>query len=143
MEKVRAACGTPTHVIIRDEVVSIPVEVTDWVYMSNFPKDPTKTRYYLPILTVTFDGHNQVSKLQRSQVNPPIESSAVAVGIGTVKAGDDMASVRLACGVPTLINKRQSSEEVAKKIVEWIYQKNTALAPIVFRFENGVLRNIN
>lgn len=160
MEKVQNACGTPTQVIIRDDVTNTPTEITEWVYMTNRPIDPTRTSDYLPYLTVVFDNQGKVTQLRQNQQsdfneqtlnvqNPkqnelldPNKQNQVTCQQGSIKIGDDMPTVQITCGTPTLVNKMQSSQDVTKKIVEWNYQKNSSPTPLKFLFENGILRQI-
>lgn len=141
MEKVQAALGLPTRISIREETISTPVEVTDWVYMTR-PVDPTKTQYYLPYLTVNFNSKGQVTGIKRSQLNSPNDAREIGCMAGVINVGDDDGAVLQACGNPTLINRRKSSEEFPLRIVEWVYEKGALLAPVIFRFENGILKQM-
>lgn len=140
MEKVQAACGTPTRVSIKDEISSAPKQITEWVYISR-PTDPTKTQDYLARLIVVFNDKGKVTQLKQSQLQNN-EQTNVTCGVGSVNIGDDMPTVQITCGTPSFINKLQSSEETTKKVVEWSYQKNSLIVPLVFRFEDGILTQI-
>lgn len=162
MEKVQTACGSPTEINIKDEVVSTPTETTEWVYMTNRPIDPTRTADYLPYLTVVFNSQGKVIELRQSQnqlntalnpnnqdlkqpsqlLDPLNEKTPVTCQEGSIKIGDEMPTVQVTCGTPTLVNKLQSSQDVVKKVVEWSYQKNSSLTPLKFQFENGILKQI-
>lgn len=140
MERVQAVCGTPTRVSIKDEVSSVPADITEFVYIGR-PADPTKTSNYLARLIVVFDNKGKVTQLKQSQAQDN-DDPAVTCGVGGVKIGDDMATVQVTCGTPAFINKLRSSQEANKKVVEWSYQKNSSIMPLVFRFENGILTHI-
>jgi hypothetical protein len=142
MQKVQATCGAPTTVSIRDEMISSPMKITEWVYI-NRPTDPTKTENYLARLVVVFNEKGKVTQLKQSQqlVNPNGQTT-VTCGVGGVKVGDDIPAVQINCGNPAFVNKFQSSEERTQKVIEWSYQKSSNLTPLVFRFENGILTQI-
>lgn len=144
METVRSACGQPTSVVIKEETIDVPTQVTQWVYMPYRPADPTKTQDYLARLIVIFNDQGRVIKLRQSEIQDalghPDEPNAVFCNVDSIiKIGDDIAAVEFGCGKPTFINKLQSAQDVTKEVVEWQYQKNN-LAPVVFRFEEGVLK---
>lgn len=142
MEKVQAACGAPTQVNIKDEMASVPVDIIEWVYMVR-PTNPSKTEQYLARLIVVFNNQGKVTQLKQSQMTETNQQATITCGVGSVKVGDEASAVQINCGAPSFINKFQSSETVTKKIVEWRYQKNSYLVPVVFRFENGIVKQIN
>lgn len=147
MEAVRAACGEPTSVVIKEGITDVPMQITQWVYMTNGPVDPTKTQDYLARLIVIFNDQDKVIKLRQSQIQDalghPDEPNAVFCNVGsTIKIGDDIAAVQFSCGKPTFVNKLQGAQDITKKVVEWRYQKNSYAAPLVFQFEEGVLKEI-
>lgn len=139
MEVVRATCGSPIETSSRKERVSVPTEITQWVYMPFRPENPSHTPDYLARLIIIFNGQGKVITLRQSQIQDPQghpnEPEVAPCGSGgTVQVGDDLSTVQFTCGKPTFINKLQSSQEVVKTIIEWQYPKN-----ITLQFEDGVL----
>jgi hypothetical protein len=141
MEKVEAACGKPTRINTKNEVTSIPVEVVEWVYMTR-PVNPTKTSSYLPYLTVIFNNQRKVTEIRASQFAVPNGFSSATCKSGNLHVGDSAGAILSACGNPTIINRRRSSENSVHQMVEWIYEISPDLPPITFRFENGILSHI-
>lgn len=140
LERVLTVCGPPTHITIRDEILSKPVEIFEWVYI-NRPVDPTKTSNYLARLIVAFNNQGKVIQLKRSQIQDNSQPNVIC-DVGGVKVGDDMPTVHINCGSPAFINRLISSEEMSIKVVEWTYQKKPNVTPLAFRFENGILTQI-
>jgi hypothetical protein len=147
MEAVQATWGSPTYVRFQDEKFSIPMEITQWVYMPSRPANISKSADYLARLIIVFDDQGKVIKLRQSELQDaeghPNEPNTVSCGaMGVVKLGDNLSSIEFGCGQPTFINKLQSSREVVKKVIEWQYQKSADVAPTVLRFEDGILKKI-
>lgn len=139
MNVVQAACGSPIDVQSREEHISIPMAITQWVYMPFRPENPSRTPDYLARLIIIFNNRGKVITLRQSQIQDPQghpnEPEIAPCGSGsTVEVGDDLSTVQFECGKPTFINKLQSSQEVVKKVVEWRYPKN-----MILQFEDGVL----
>jgi hypothetical protein len=142
MEKVQEICGPPTAVAIKEEIASEPIQTEEWVYIHR-PPAPTKSSDYLPFLIVIFDKNERAAQIKQ---NPPVgqdPTEPVVCSFGTIKIGDIMPTVRLTCGEPAVINKRESSIDTTKKIVMWTYKKNPYTAPVTFQFEDGILKRIN
>lgn len=142
MERVEAACGKPTRITTKNEVTSVPVEVVEWVYMTPRPVDPTQAYSYLPYLTVIFDNRRRVTEIRASQLGPPNGFSSATCRTGNLHVGDSAGAILSACGNPTIINRRRSSENSVHQTVEWFYETSKYLSPVTFRFENGVLKQI-
>lgn len=133
-------CGAPTSMTAREDVVSQPIQVTEWVYSSS-PLSTKTTETVRPFISVMFS-NSKVTQVQKG--GTAITSDTIYCSLtGTIHIGDTQDSVRQNCGSPTYVNVRQIANNVVKKYKVWTYNFGPYRPQIIFTFdEQGNLQDI-
>lgn len=137
---VRAACGEPSQIHVRQQPVNKPVMLTHWTYLLGKISVDNQALGYAASLTLTFK-EDKLANIERSALVGKLDPFP-CTATGGITLGSPLTRVLALCGQPDYINTEQSHTAEVKEQVVWTYSQGDYLAPVQLIFENDALAAI-
>ncbi len=146
-DQVSNACGAPLSKQTSNSPATQKIPMTQLI----FNNQGTNTAFYgvwkLPIgsggARLEVDVVN--NKVHAIRINGNNSNSFSICGSNNIQAGDSVAAVYNACGVPSLVNNTYLKQTMpgSPKPEQWVYQMSQYQSPVSLTFVNGKLQSID